>query len=104
MVIEVAELQVAPERAEEFEAVFPRALAVLAQADGMQGGRLLKDVEAPGRFLIEAQWASVEHHTEGFMQSELFEQFRQIVGTFLQGPPAVRHFEVSEGSTGAGIS
>ena len=94
MIVELASLQVAAERAADFENIFPKAQAVLRQSAGLYSSRLLHDVDHSGSFTIEVHWESVEHHTEGFARSELFEQFKAIVGSYLQGPPAVHHFTV----------
>jgi heme-degrading monooxygenase HmoA len=95
MIVEMANLQVAPERAADFVRIFAHAQTVLQRAHGLESSRLLHDVDDPGRFVIEVHWATLEDHVEGFVHSDLFEQFKEIVGPFLQGPPAVSHLAVA---------
>jgi heme-degrading monooxygenase HmoA len=94
VVVELSSLEIGADRAEEFVKAYPAAEAVLAQAQGMIATQLLQDVEQPGSFTIEVQWSTIEDHTERFVGSELFEQFREIVGSFLQDRPNVRHFRL----------
>jgi heme-degrading monooxygenase HmoA len=97
VIVELASLEVEVQRAGEFAEAFPAAQAVLARAHGLVSSQLLRDLEQPGRFIIQAYWSTLEDHTHGFRQSELFEEFRAVVGPFLREPPDVRHFRLPLG-------
>ncbi|MFJ9562276.1 antibiotic biosynthesis monooxygenase family protein [Streptomyces fuscichromogenes] len=92
MVVEHAELAVEEGREAEFEEVFAKARAVLADADGFRWAELLRCVERPGTFLLLVGWESVEAHTVGFRESERFARWRALVGPFFAAPPAVEHY------------
>jgi hypothetical protein len=36
----------------------------------------------------------LEAHTEGFRGSELFKEWRTLIGPFFDGPPLVEHYEL----------
>lgn len=92
MVVEHAELTVEAGREREFEEVFGKARAVLAEADGFRWAELLRGAERPGTFLLLVGWDSVEAHMTGFRESERFGRWRALVGPFFAEPPVVEHF------------
>ena len=49
-------------------------------------------VERPGVYLFMIRWESLEHHTVGFRGSELFTQWRALIGPHFDGAPTVEHF------------
>ena len=49
-------------------------------------------VERPGVYLFTIRWESLEHHTEGFRGSELFTEWRALIGPHFDGAPSVEHF------------
>ncbi|MBS2965255.1 antibiotic biosynthesis monooxygenase [Actinocrinis puniceicyclus] len=92
MVVEHAELTIAPGREAEFEAAFARGEKAIAQSPGYRWSRLLRQVENPGTYLLLVGWVSLEAHTVEFRGSELFQQWRGAVGEFFAAPPNVTHF------------
>jgi heme-degrading monooxygenase HmoA len=92
LVIEHAELAIAPGREADFEAAFTRGHQAIAQAPGYRWARLVRQVENPGSYLLLVGWDSLEAHTVGFRGSELFQQWRAAVGEFFAVPPAVTHY------------
>ena len=47
------------------------------------------------RFVLQIFWDTLEDHTVGFRESELFTQWRAIVGPFFAAPPQVEHFALT---------
>ncbi|MYW01270.1 antibiotic biosynthesis monooxygenase [Streptomyces sp. SID3343] len=92
MVVEHVDIAVTPGREEEFEAAFVRGREVLAEAEGFRWARLLRQIEAPSSFLVLIGWDTLEAHTVGFRESELFGQWRAVVGPFFAVPPTVVHY------------
>lgn len=92
MVIEHAELSIPAGREAEFEAAFARAHQIITQAPGCRWARIVRQVEDPSAYLLLVGWESVEAHTEGFRGSELFQQWRGVVGEFFAAPPVVTHY------------
>lgn len=93
MIFEHAILEIEPGREAEFEAAFERAPAIFAQVDGCHGAELRRCIERPNRYELLVGWDDVAAHTEGFRQSELFTQWRALVGEYFAAPPAVEHYE-----------
>ena len=92
MVTEHAVITVATGDEAAFEAAFADASRHIAGAPGCLGLRLLRGIEAPGRYLLLVEWASLEAHTEGFRSSPAFGAWRAGVSPFFAEPPAVEHF------------
>ena len=55
---------------------------------------LKRSIETPGRYLLMIYWDTLEDHTVGFRGSDLFSQWRAIVGPFFAQPPVVEHLEL----------
>ena len=95
MILEVADIRIAPGKQAEFEAAIERGLrTVIAQAQGMRGFQVHRGIESPERFVLQIQWDTLEAHTVGFRESPLFAQWREIVGPFFAQPPVVEHFSL----------
>ena len=95
MILEVADIRIAPGQQAAFdEAISRGAATVLAKAEGYLGHSVHKGVESPERYVLQVRWATLEHHTVGFRGGPLFPQWRAIVGPFFASPPNVEHFEL----------
>ena len=95
MILEIADIRIAPGQQAAFEEAIARALTTVAsQASGMMGWSVNKGVESPERYVLQIRWATLEDHTVGFRQGPLFAQWRAIIGPFFAQPPQVEHFEL----------
>lgn len=93
MILEVADLRIAPGQQAAFDAAVRHGLTtVLAQAKGFRGWKVNRGVENPERYLLMIFWDTLEDHTVGFRQGPLFAQWRAVVGPFFAQPPQVEHF------------
>ncbi len=92
MFVEHAEINVTPGREDEFIAAFPQARAVISQADGFRWAELHRGVERPSTFLLLVGWETLEAHVDGFRSSDLFVQWRAVIGPFFAEPARVEHF------------
>jgi len=93
MIHEIAVIDVAPENHEAFEAAVQRAVAeVLSKAHGFVGFTLTKGVEQENAYTLLIQWETLEDHTVGFREGELFPQWRAIIGEYFAAPPRVDHW------------
>ena len=93
MILEVADLRVAPGQQAAFEAAVQRGVSdIISQAQGYRGWKVQHSVESPERYLLMIHWDTLEDHTVGFRQGPLFAQWRAIVGPFFSQPPQVEHF------------
>lgn len=95
MILELADIRIHSGQQAAFEEAILRGLnTVISQAKGFQGYKVNKGLESPDRFILQIFWATLEDHTVGFRQSDLFTQWRAIVGPFFAAPPVVEHFEL----------
>lgn len=90
-VLEVAKLRVDAARSTEFEAAFAEAIEFVRAAPGHEESRLMRSVETPGGYVFLVTWASVADHTDLFAQSEGFQSFVALVGSYFLDPPEVMH-------------
>lgn len=93
MVTEHAVLSVIPGKEDEFEAAFAEARGIIAAADGCLSVSLSRSIESPSSYLFLVDWETVEHHVEGFRQSEAFAEWRALLHHFYDPFPVVEHFE-----------
>lgn len=91
VVVEHAELTIIPGREAEFEQAFPLGEQAIAKSPGYRWSRLLRQVEDPSTYLLLVGWESLEAHIVEFRGSELFPQWRGVVGEFFAAPPVVTH-------------
>ena len=95
MILELADIRIQPGQNAAFEAAITHAAqTVLAQAKGAQGYTINRGIESPERYVLQIFWDTLEDHTVGFRQSDLFTQWRAIIGPFFAAPPVVEHFDL----------
>ena len=93
MILEIADIRIAPGRAADFEAAIRLGVdTVASKAKGFRGYQVNKGIETPERYVLMIQWDTLEDHTVGFREGPLFPQWRAIVGPFFAAPPVVEHF------------
>ena len=93
MILELADIRIAPGRQAAFDEAIQRGLTTVIQnAKGFQGFKVNKGIESPERYLLQIFWGTLEDHTVGFRESPAFAEWRAIVGPFFAGPPVVEHF------------
>ena len=96
MILELADIRIAPGQQAAFEEAIARGLqTVISQAKGYRGAKVNRGVENPERYVLQIFWETLEDHTVGFRESPLFAQWRAIVGPFFAAPPQVEHFELA---------
>ena len=94
MILEVAQVPILAGHEAAFEAALSQAAdEVLPEAAGCVGFVAHGwSVERPNVYLFTIGWETLEDHTEGFRGSELFEQWRALIGPHFDGDPVVEHF------------
>jgi heme-degrading monooxygenase HmoA len=101
MILEVADIRIAPGKNAEFEVAIAQGLAiVMPRADGYLAHKVQRGIEAPERYLLMIWWQTLENHTIDFRQGPLFAEWRSYIGPFLALPPQVEHFELALESGG----
>ncbi len=95
MILEHADIRIDPLKRSAFEeAIVHGVTTVIAHAQGFKGYKVNRSIETPGRYLLMIYWDTLEDHTVGFRGSDLFPQWRAIVGPFFAQPPVVEHLEL----------
>jgi heme-degrading monooxygenase HmoA len=93
MILELADITIAPGKNAEFEAAIEQGIAtVIAKAKGFRDARVHKGIESPERYVLTIHWDTLENHTVDFREGPLFPAWRAIVGPFFAKPPVVEHF------------
>ncbi|HST49647.1 antibiotic biosynthesis monooxygenase family protein [Jatrophihabitans sp.] len=90
MVLEVAEFDVRPGAEAAFAAGYRSVVGVLTDSPGLLSVRMTQGIETPTRFVLLAEWESVEHH-QAFRDSDRFAVWRGGIGQYFAGPPQVEH-------------
>ena len=93
MITEHALLEVAPGQEPEFVEAMEQATAIIAASPGFISLRVERCVERPSGFLLLVEWETVEAHTEGFRNSEAYQEWRALLHHFYDPAPVVEHFE-----------
>jgi heme-degrading monooxygenase HmoA len=93
MILEVAEIAIAPGREAAFEAGVAQAGPLFHAAKGCHGLQLQRGLEEPSRYFLVVRWDSVEDHMV-FRESPAFPRWRELVGPHFAGTPKVQHVRV----------
>ena len=96
MILEVGFIPVLEGRKAEFETTITAAVEnLLSKSEGYLGFTFHGwGIERPNVYMFSVKWETLEHHTVGFRESDLFTQWRAIIGPFFDGAPLVEHFAV----------
>ena len=95
MILEIADIRIHPGQHAAFEAALAHGVAtVIPRARGFKGYKLHRGIESAERYVLQIWWDTLEDHTVGFRQSDLFGEWRALVGPFFAGPPVVEHFDL----------
>ena len=93
MILEVALLDVLPDRTDEFEKAFAEASEIISSARGYLSHELQRCVEKPERYILLVRWQTLEDHTEGFRGSAAYGEGKRLLHHFYHPFPTVEHFE-----------
>ena len=93
MILEVAILDVVPERVDEFEEAFASAQTIIASMPGYLGHELKLCLENPSRYLLLVRWRALEDHTRGFRGSPEYQDWKRMLHHFYDPFPVVEHYE-----------
>ena len=93
MITEHAVLPVIAGHEAEFIETMDRAKAIIAASPGFISLRVLRCQEQPSQFLLLVEWETLEDHTEGFRNSEAYQEWRALLHHFYDPFPVVEHFE-----------
>jgi heme-degrading monooxygenase HmoA len=94
MILEVAILDVIPEKTAEFEASFQKAQEIISSAKGWLGHQLQQCVEVPNRYILLVRWQTANDHVIGFRQSESYLEWKKMLHHYYSPFPVVEHYSM----------
>jgi heme-degrading monooxygenase HmoA len=97
MILEVAVLNVIPEKTTEFEASFELAQSIISSMKGYCGHQLQQCLENSSRYLLLVQWENLEDHTIGFRGSAEYQEWKKLLHHFYSPFPMVEHYILKYG-------
>ena len=80
MVLECALMKIEPGKEAEFEVALGRAREVLSSREGFRSLNVSRGIEEPSTYMLLIEWNTLEDHIERFWGSELFKQWRALIG------------------------
>jgi len=99
MILEVAILTVKAGEKKAFETAFSKAQFIISSMNGYVSHQLQKCIEIEDQYILLVNWETLEDHTEGFRQSDQYQEWKALLHHFYDPFPAVHHYRaVSEGS------
>lgn len=100
MILEVAILNVIPGQEDAFLKAFSQAQAIIAGMAGYLSHQLKRCVEDYSKFILLVEWEKLTDHTEGFRQSNEYQEWKKLLHHFYSPFPTVEHYEDLEGLSG----
>lgn len=94
MVLEIATVDIMQGTNKEFEEALQKAQSVISQSHGYIGHQFQKCMEQANRYVLLIRWETLDDHTKGFRESELFKEWRALIGPYFETPPFVQHYEL----------
>ncbi len=94
MILEVAILQIKENQNVQFERAFAEAQSIIASIEGYVSHQLQKCIEKPNQYILLVNWKTLEDHTEGFRESEQYQQWKALLHHFYEPFPEVEHYSV----------
>jgi heme-degrading monooxygenase HmoA len=92
MILEVAVLNVIPEKTVEFEFAFEKAQEIISSMKGWKSHELHQCLEVPNRYILLVEWENLEDHTVGFRKSPEYLQWKSLLHHFYSPFPEVDHY------------
>jgi heme-degrading monooxygenase HmoA len=93
MVLEAAILNIRAGQEEAFEAAMRTAYPLIAATPGFEGIEVRRCIEQPNNYLLLVHWRKLEDHTEGFRQSDRYQEWRKLLHHFYDPFPVVEHYQ-----------
>lgn len=94
MILEVAILNVKPNRTQQFEKDFQKASVYISSIKGYVNHSLQKCIEQENQYILLVNWEKLEDHTIGFRQSEVYQEWKSLLHDYYDPFPKVEHYEM----------
>ncbi|ENV31761.1 antibiotic biosynthesis monooxygenase family protein [Acinetobacter gerneri] len=93
MIIEHVYLTIKPEQSQSFQQAFSQAKQVIAPMQGLNAVQLIKHLTDEHRYILLIFWDRLEDHTQGFRQSEAYQEWKALLHHFYDPFPTVEYYE-----------
>ncbi|MFP3723534.1 antibiotic biosynthesis monooxygenase [Niallia circulans] len=93
MILEAVLLQVKEGMEAKYEEAFREASKIISSMNGYISHELQQCMEVKGKYLLLVQWETLEDHTEGFRQSNEYQEWKKQLHHFYDPFPTVEHFK-----------
>jgi heme-degrading monooxygenase HmoA len=93
MILEVAILNVKPGKNEDFLKAFKTAGNLINRMKGYSSHQLKRCVENANQYILLVEWANVTDHTEGFRNSNEYQEWKSLLHHYYDPFPKVEHYE-----------
>lgn len=93
MIIEHVHLQIRPNQSLAFEQAFQRAKEIIYPMTGLNAVQLIKHIHDEHRYILMIFWDRLEDHTEGFRQSEAYQEWKALLHPFYDPHPEVEYYQ-----------
>ncbi|HEY0200549.1 MAG TPA: antibiotic biosynthesis monooxygenase [Burkholderiaceae bacterium] len=100
MILEVASLRVRLCQANDFEAAFRQAQAIISSMPGYISHELQRCIERDNEYLLLVRWQTLQDHETGFRQSPQYQEWRRLLHHFYEPFPIVSHYELVPDAVG----
>ncbi len=95
MIHEIAEVTVKAGDESRFEEGVAQAAPLFLRAKGCHGVSLHRVIENQSVYRLLVKWDTIENHLVDFRDSDDFQEWRRLVGSFFANPPVVTHTAVT---------
>jgi len=93
MILEVAILDVKPDKKTDFEIAFYKAETIISKMNGYISHQLQKCIEKENRYILLVNWERMEDHTDGFRKSKEYQEWKKLLHHFYEPFPEVEHYK-----------
>ena len=93
MILEVAILDVKDGREIDFQEAFSVAQNIISSTHGYVSHQLQRCIENKSRYILLVNWETLEDHTEGFRDSDAYQEWKSLLHDFYDPFPVVEHFQ-----------
>jgi len=94
MILEIAVLNVIPEKTADFEASFEIAQEIISTVKGYMGHQLQQNLETPNRYILLVKWEKIQDHISGFRKSPAYQDWKKLLHHYYSPFPVVEHYSV----------
>ena len=94
MILELATIDIKQGTNIDFENNLEKAQHIISKSKGYISHQFQKCIEQENRYVLLIRWETLEDHTKGFRESELFKEWRLLIGPYFENTPFVQHDEL----------